>query len=85
MFYVLKMYRVKKTTFLEHYVLFVFFTKMPKAFFLELVKTRPEAGQYFHVPWQSLPAVFCKIGLLLTHTNKDEKATAKLLENMTFG
>jgi len=50
MFYVLKMYRVKKTTFLEHYVLFVFFTKMPKAFFLELVKTRPEAGQYFHVP-----------------------------------
>ena len=31
-------------------------------------KTGSEAGQYFHVPWQSLPAIFCEIGLLFTYT-----------------
>ena len=30
--------------------------------------TGPEAGQYFNVPWQSFPAIFWRIGLLLTYT-----------------
>jgi len=44
-------------------------------------KIGPEAGQYFHVPWQSPPGIFCKIGLFFfTYTRM-----AELKENMTFG
>jgi len=35
-------------------------------------KTGPVAGQYFHVPWQSLPAIICKIGLVFTYTHRNK-------------